>query len=131
MSVYVDDMRAQFRRMIMCHMIADTHEELIAMTRAIGVATKWIQHAGTPDEHFDIALSKRSLAIQHGAIPITWRQCAAMTKRKQIECKLGKPAESIAWLTHYYRDRDRNRERRERHVQKGDQFKWPSQGSEK
>ena len=60
MACYVDDMRAQFSQMIMCHMIADTHEELISMARVIGVATKWIQHAGTPEEHFDISLTKRN-----------------------------------------------------------------------
>lgn len=109
MAVFVDDMRAQFRRMIMCHLIADTHDELIAMARAIGVATKWIQHAGTPHEHFDISLTKRALVIRHGAIPITWRQCAAMTKRLQIEGKLGSPRSSLTWLTNYYQNRDRYR----------------------
>lgn len=76
MTVYVDDMRAQFGRMIMCHMVADTHEELIATAIKIGVRTKWIQHEGTHQEHFDIALSKKALAIQSGAVAITWRELA-------------------------------------------------------
>lgn len=74
MSVYVDDMRAPYGRLIMCHMLADSTEELLAMADRIGVQRKWIQKQGTPDEHFDIALSKRALAVQHGAVEITWRQ---------------------------------------------------------
>jgi hypothetical protein len=31
-----------------------------------------LQHAGTYKEHFDIALSKRALAIQDGAVEISW-----------------------------------------------------------
>jgi hypothetical protein len=75
-SVYVDDMRAPFGRMVMCHMVADTHDELVAMADAIGVARKWIQHPGTRHEHFDIALSKRAEAVKRGAIEITWRELA-------------------------------------------------------
>ena len=47
MSVYVDDMEAAFGRMKMCHMIADTPQELLAMVDRIGVQRKWIQDAGT------------------------------------------------------------------------------------
>lgn len=71
--VYVDDMKAPFGRMIMCHMYADTHEELVAMADRIGVARKWIQYPGHPvKEHFDIALSKRALAVKFGAVETTW-----------------------------------------------------------
>lgn len=73
MSVYVDDMRAPFGRMRMCHMTADTHGELVEMADRIGVARKWIQHAGNPVyEHFDIALSKRSLAVRAGAVEVSY-----------------------------------------------------------
>lgn len=74
MTVYVDDMRASFGRMKMCHMGAGTTEELLAMADAIGVARKWIQSPGTWKEHFDISLSKRALAVQNGAVEVTMRQ---------------------------------------------------------
>lgn len=75
MSVYVDDMEAPFGRMKMCHMYADSHEELVAMADAIGVARMWIQHPGhRVKEHFDIALSKKKLALEHGAIATTWTE---------------------------------------------------------
>ena len=66
MTVYVDDMRAPFGRMRMCHMIADTDQELRDMADKIGVAQKW--HQG---DHFDICLSKRSLAVKLGAKEIS------------------------------------------------------------
>lgn len=49
-----------FGRIAMCHMLSDSHEELMAMADMIGVQRKWLQHAGTPIEHFDICLSKRA-----------------------------------------------------------------------
>lgn len=68
MPVYVDDARLPFGRMLMCHMMADTTEELLAMATAIGVHHRWIQKAGTDREHFDVCLSKRAAAIKVGAI---------------------------------------------------------------
>ena len=74
MTVYVDDMRARFGRMIMCHMIADTSDELHAMARCIGVARRWCQYAGTSREHYDVCLSKRRIAVDAGAVEITWME---------------------------------------------------------
>lgn len=76
MAVYVDNMEAPFGRMKMCHMVADTTEELLAMVDKIGVQRKWIQDAGQYSEHFDISMVKRKLAVQNGAIEITMRQFA-------------------------------------------------------
>jgi len=71
MSVYVDNYGAAFGRMIMCHMIADSHDELLAMVDKIGVQRRWIQKPGTYWEHFDICLSKRSKAVEAGAIELS------------------------------------------------------------
>lgn len=76
MTVYVDSMQAPFGRMKMCHCWADTRDELFAMMDAIGVQRKWFQR---PDEvggigmrasweHFDISMTKRALAVRHGAV---------------------------------------------------------------
>lgn len=81
MAVYVDNYNARFGRMIMCHMIADSTEELLQMVDKIGVARKWIQYLGTQHEHFDICISKKKLAIKNGAIEITAREL--VTKQKQ------------------------------------------------
>lgn len=85
MSVYVDDMKAGFGRMKMCHMIADTRDELLAMVRQIGVQEKWIQKAGTYREHFDICLSKRALAVKAGAKEISMFELVDIMKRKREE----------------------------------------------
>ncbi|MEF2553222.1 DUF4031 domain-containing protein [Aurantimonas sp. A2-1-M11] len=82
MTVYVDDMRARFGRMVMCHMFADTTAELQAMADRIGVSRRWRQHAGTYREHYDIALSKRALAIKAGAKEITRSEVAELLARR-------------------------------------------------
>lgn len=99
MTVYVDDMRAGYGRMVMCHMLADTDEELHAMANTIGVARKWWQSPEkTSGSHYDIALSKRALAIQSGAVEITWRQAGAMNSRRRHTGILGSPIDAEIWL---------------------------------
>ncbi len=87
--VYVDNMRAQYGRMRMCHMLADTTGELLQMADKIGVARKWIQKAGKPEEHFDIAQSKRMQAVKLGAVEITSREAVKVIQRRR---KHGKAA---------------------------------------
>lgn len=84
MTVYVDDMRAQFGNMIMCHMFASTDEELHAMAQRIGVARRWHQRppCDAPGmdaswSHYDIALTKRALAVKYGAWEVRWRDIMA------------------------------------------------------
>ena len=84
MSVYVDDMYAGYGRMTMCHMVADSTEELMAMADKIGVARKWLQHPGTYREHFDVCMTMRARAVRHGAIEVTQRELVrrSIAKRK-------------------------------------------------
>ncbi len=83
MTVYVDNMRAPYRGMIMCHMMASTTEELLEMAERIGLARRWIQKPATPGEHFDICLSKRTLAVKAGAKEITVRQMAQIQQDRR------------------------------------------------
>lgn len=86
MAVYVDDMRAGYGRMVMCHMIADSHEELFEMARKIGVQHKWLQNAYSYREHFDICLAKRKLAVAAGAKEVTQKEIGRMLleRRKKL-----------------------------------------------
>jgi hypothetical protein len=69
MTVYVDDVRHQYGRMVMCHMWADTRAELLAMADTIGVQRKWLQQPPEASwEHFDISLGKKASAIAAGAV---------------------------------------------------------------
>lgn len=69
MSVYVDTALYRYRHMTMCHMIGDTPAELHAMADQIGVQRRWFQ---VPPKasfwHYDIAKTKRALAVAAGAI---------------------------------------------------------------
>lgn len=91
MSVYVDDMRAKFGRMVMCHMIADSTEELLAMARSIGLQAKWIQHPGTHKEHFDVNLAKRAEAVRAGAKEITWMELGRLVHERRAMAAMGGP----------------------------------------
>lgn len=89
--VYIDDYNAKYRRMIMCHMIADSTEELLQMVDKIGVQRKWIQNAGTWQEHFDICLDKKKKAISLGAKAITKRELSMMRgQRRNVMASVSK-----------------------------------------
>jgi len=67
MAVYVDRAENSFGRMKMCHMIADTPDELHAMAERIGMRRTWYQtRASFP--HYDVAKGRREATIEAGAI---------------------------------------------------------------
>lgn len=83
MSVYIDSYNAPYGRMKMSHLVADTTKELLDMVDKIGVNKKWMQKKGKYDEHFDICLSKKLLAIQNGAIEINLKELITFMRNKR------------------------------------------------
>ncbi len=81
--VYVDNFNAKFGRMTMCHVVADTTNELLDMMDKIGVQRKWIQYPNTYNEHFDICLSKKKKAIEFGAKEINFREYATFCNARK------------------------------------------------
>jgi hypothetical protein len=72
--------------MKMCHMVADTLEELHRVAAIIGVAKKHYQgylRARLP--HYDICKSKRAAAIEEGAIEVNSRKIVEIGRRLRIE----------------------------------------------
>ena len=92
MAVYVDTMKARYGRMFMCHMLADTRQELLAMATIIGVRHKWIQRSGTVYEHFDVCQAKKALAIQHGAIEVSRKEFLSLILKKRGRVTAKKPS---------------------------------------
>jgi hypothetical protein len=79
MAVYVDMARNRYRNMLMCHMIADTEEELHAMAESLGMRREWFQPRSSP--HYDVPLDLRELAIQNGAVEVDRRQLVEIIRR--------------------------------------------------
>ena len=75
MTVYVDNYRAKFGRMVMCHMAADTLEELHEMAEKIGMNRSWFQ-----EDHYDVSLTRRKLAIEYGAKEVTSRELVKIAR---------------------------------------------------
>ena len=96
MAVYIDDMYryaiGEFRGMRMSHLIADSAAELHAMAALIGMKREWFQ-----GDHYDVPLSRRDLALEAGAIAITYRQAGAMRRRLAVEGMCGPPEEALKW----------------------------------
>lgn len=109
MTVYVDDMRAPFGRMKMCHMVADSDAELHAMATRIGVARRWHQSPPQHDSHYDIAQTKRKQALELGAVQVTLRQLSAMVMRRRVTGSLGLPVDAEAWAREHVRERQQAR----------------------
>lgn len=66
-----------FRGREFVHLVADSHDELVAFAVSVGCRPSWIQKEGTPYEHFDLTGRCLSLALAH----------ARSGKIKQLQCR--------------------------------------------
>ena len=84
----------------MCHMLADTPEELHAMASAIGMKRQWYQSPKKVSfPHYDLSLTTRALAVAKGAKEITRQEVAAVMrdkKRRMIDS--GYTWETAGWI---------------------------------
>lgn len=72
MTVYVDNARNPYGRMIMSHMAADSLKELHEMADAIGLQRKWFQDFWLP--HYDVCQSKKRIALSCGAVEVSTKE---------------------------------------------------------
>ena len=68
--------------MIMCHMVADTLDEMHEMAEKVGVRQYYQQHAKYP--HYDICQSKRTQALVLGAHSVRRRELLAVAKKLRV-----------------------------------------------
>ncbi len=80
MTVYVDAAIHPLGRMIMCHMTADTEDELHYMARRLELKREWFQNDGR-HAHYDISKDRRGKALAYGATAISSKQLAVIARR--------------------------------------------------
>lgn len=80
MPVYVDAGLYPYGRMVMCHMAADTVEELHAMADEIGLKRRWLQDSKRRP-HYDICKQMRVEAVRAGAIEISSKEMVLLLRR--------------------------------------------------
>lgn len=63
----------------MCHLLADTLEELHGFAERIGMRREWYQPRSTP--HYDLSLRKREAALALGAVEIGREETVALIRK--------------------------------------------------
>lgn len=81
MACFVDELflcrpTSRWRHQKACHLVGDTEAELHKFAASIGLQRSWFQeHSRLP--HYDLTASKRAIAIEAGALPLTVREMVA------------------------------------------------------
>ena len=90
MTVYVDDLNQTLRTadsfIVFCLMVGDDERVLHGLAAKIGVPRRMWRSG-----RYYVTRSQRDLAIQHGAVPVSWVRCAAMIRNREITGELGTP----------------------------------------
>ncbi len=88
-TVYLDDWRQPARLGPVhdrwSHLVADEDDELHVFAARLGMRREWFQHkAHRPYQgHYDVPERSRQLALDLGAVPVTWRQVGAMMRARR------------------------------------------------
>jgi hypothetical protein len=86
LTVYVDDWRQRAtvrdRTDRWSHLLADDPDELHAMAAALGIPPRGYQHhrRSAALNHYDVPEALRVKAIELGAVAVTWREMARLTR---------------------------------------------------
>lgn len=102
MAIYVDPARHPFKGFIMCHMTADTLEELHDMAGRLAMKREWFQippKASFP--HYDVPTARRALAIEYGAVEVDERAGLYFAAKLGVEWAQAKGDEAL--LSRYSR----------------------------
>lgn len=85
MTVYVDDWRQQARLGrypgLWSHLLAgpaDDLAELHELAASIGMRREWFQDKPWPRAHYDVPEFRRRMAVEAGAVEISWREGGRM-----------------------------------------------------
>jgi hypothetical protein len=87
LTVYVDDWRQRAtirdRPDRWSHLLADDPEELHALAAQLGLPRRAYQHHRRSPalNHYDLPEALRQRAIALGAVPVTWREMARLTRQ--------------------------------------------------
>ncbi len=79
MAVYVDELVEYPGKGRWCHMVSKDLDELHAMAARIGLRREWFQHRAR-HPHYDLMAYSRALAVQNGAVEVSWREMVRILK---------------------------------------------------
>jgi hypothetical protein len=89
-TVYLDDWRQPARLGSVddrwSHLLADSEDELHAFAARLGMKREWFQHkVGRPHQaHYDLPERSRQVALDLGAVSVTWRQVGRMIRQRRV-----------------------------------------------
>lgn len=93
MSVYVDPVTKSLRSKKwpyreLCHLFADTEEELHVFASGIGLKKAWFQPGDAMHvPHYDLVPNKRRMAIRRGAVELSRRDAVSKWRGLKPEVK--------------------------------------------
>jgi hypothetical protein len=76
------------------HLTADTRDELHAFAARLGSRREWFQDKGDGRWHYDVVDTKRTLAIDLGAVPIDIRDMGAFVRARRLGLPWDGPKET-------------------------------------